>query len=193
MTAPFSVHEPSQRALRRSLGLSMVEILISLSISALLLTACAAAFQSSFKSLEDNADHSEISHHVRGLLHRMTEQARQADAVSVTNGQNDLNILVGGGTNLEYVYQFNSTDNTIYLIINDLVASTSETHALLEDCNDAYFSEETAVDPETSVTYVKRVTAIVDYRIGDNRSLLSGYNSNSNNWLLKRLSEFCSQ
>ncbi|MDB5297353.1 MAG: hypothetical protein JWO31_3336 [Phycisphaerales bacterium] len=76
---PFNL---ARAARTRRSGLSMVELLISLGITSLLLTATSMAFVASSASVQANADFSKAAHTARVSLGQVEAEIRRADAVS---------------------------------------------------------------------------------------------------------------
>ena len=87
-----------RKARRRCAGLSLVEILISLAITALLLTATAAAFDAALKSYRINHDLSMVSMSTRNCLYQMTSTIRSA-----WNDPPDIIVVNGDGTECSLV------------------------------------------------------------------------------------------
>ena len=83
-----SLHSPSVRARR---GLSLVEVLLCVSIGAMLLTSVAVAFNASFNSYKDNQQRGQMLNSGRGCMSRITGDIRMSDTalpydpVSATN------------------------------------------------------------------------------------------------------------
>lgn len=69
---------------RRSAGLSISEVLVSLAITASLLTAVAAAFHASGKIVDDNDRFSRAAQSGRVAINQMLTEVRRCDAVNVT-------------------------------------------------------------------------------------------------------------
>ena len=70
-----------RRPRRRTAGLGMVELLVSLAIMAMLLTSVAAAFHASMETVEENQKITTVTHNARIVLNRMMAEIRQADAI----------------------------------------------------------------------------------------------------------------
>lgn len=73
----FNGTHPS-RPRRHCRGLSLVEVLIALSISALLLVATGTAFDAAFTSYKSNQDMANVSVAARNALHQMVSTIRSA-------------------------------------------------------------------------------------------------------------------
>jgi prepilin-type N-terminal cleavage/methylation domain-containing protein len=97
---------------RRERGLSLVEVLISLSIVALLLVATGTAFNAAFTSYKENHDMATVSVSARNALHQMTSTIRSAwntdptvdpdDAIYVTDTTCELRNASGDIINYRY-------------------------------------------------------------------------------------------
>src|SRR5271168_3634082 len=75
--------EPIQRAHRRvRRGLSMVEVLICVSIGAMLLTSVALAFRSSFNSYKDSQQRGQMLNCAREFMSHITSDVRMCDSAA---------------------------------------------------------------------------------------------------------------
>lgn len=105
------------RCRENKLGFTVVELLISLAITALLLAAVAAAFNASVKNYQENEKIFQTMNNARQALLRMTAQLRTADGNSVDTTTADCMLITATGQNI--TYRFNSADRKLYLITND--------------------------------------------------------------------------
>jgi Tfp pilus assembly protein PilW len=71
---------PSLRRSRR--GLSMVEVLMCVTIGAMLLTSVAVAFRSSFNSYKDSQQRGQMLNAARGVMYRITSDIRMCDSAA---------------------------------------------------------------------------------------------------------------
>jgi prepilin-type N-terminal cleavage/methylation domain-containing protein len=107
----------------RHQGFTIVECLIGLAISAVLLTAVAAAFNASVISYRENEDMFRSMNNARQALARMTSQLRVAGYQHPTLGwlsvpynpssANRCSFWTADGTNI--TYEFQSADRKLYL------------------------------------------------------------------------------
>lgn len=79
---------------RRPAGFSFVEILLALTILALLVSSMAVAFQASLRNCEENDRIASATQTVRSILNRMTSHIRSAEAVDLDAGDNELVIVL---------------------------------------------------------------------------------------------------
>ncbi len=102
----------SAASARRKRGLSLVEVLISLSIIALLLVATGTAFDAAFSSYQENHDMATVSVSARNALYQMTNTIRSAwntdptidpdNAIYVTDTTCELRNASGNVINYRY-------------------------------------------------------------------------------------------
>lgn len=98
-------------------GFTIVELLIALTISAMLLVAVAVAFNASAVNYQENEDIFKVVNSARQALSRMTSQLRTAGAVDPNAPNNECTMITAAGENI--TYRYNNADNTLYLITND--------------------------------------------------------------------------
>jgi len=95
---------------RRRRGLSLIEILISLAITALLLVATAVAFDAALSSYRVNHDMSLVSMSTRNCLHQMTSTIRSAwndpaiDTIDVNGDGTECALVDAAGRVIIYRY-----------------------------------------------------------------------------------------
>lgn len=95
---------------------TVVELLISLAITAMLLVAVAVAFNASVKNYQENEKIYQTMNNARQAMLRMTAQLRTADCNSVSTTSTECTLTTTGG---QYTYSYNSADKKLYLITND--------------------------------------------------------------------------
>jgi len=98
-------------------GFTIIEMLISLAILALLMSAVATAFYASAVNYRENEDIFRAVHTARQVLFRITMELRTATAVKHDDPANECTMVTAEGSNI--TYRYNSGDNTLYLITND--------------------------------------------------------------------------
>jgi prepilin-type N-terminal cleavage/methylation domain-containing protein len=135
---------------RRRAGLSLVEILIALSIAALLLGATAAAFDAALKSYKANHDMAMASMGMRNCLYQMTSLIRSAwndpdyDIIDVSADGKQIAFVDASGRHI--IYQYDETSRQLKVNID----SGAQWYVLLDNVypvtdGDFIF---TATDPE---------------------------------------------
>ena len=132
-------------------GFTIVELLLTLAITALLLVAVAAAFNSSITNYQENEDIFKAVNNARQALFRITNQLRTANAVDPNSPNNVCTLITDGGDDI--TYQYNSGDNTLYLITN--YDATDDDYVLCDNVTAMTFKKDTETADAT--TYVKNV------------------------------------
>ncbi len=109
---------------RRCRGLSLVEILVALAITALLLTATAMAFEAAMNSYTTNHDLSMVSISTRNVLHQMCANIRSSwnDPVAgkpttVTTDGTECTFTNQSGDEITYAY--NAAQHSLEVNINN--------------------------------------------------------------------------
>ena len=115
-------------------GFTLVEVLISLAISALLLTAIAAAFNASVMNYQENRDLYNGVNRARQALARMTTQLRTGYNIDPSAPASECNFWTAAGQDLSY--EFRSADKTLYLITN----SDNNEYVLCQDVQSTTFA-----------------------------------------------------
>jgi prepilin-type N-terminal cleavage/methylation domain-containing protein len=98
-------------------GFTIVELLIALSISALLLAAVAVAFNASAANYQQNEDIFKAVNSARQALFRITSQLRTASAVDPNAPPNECSMKTAAAEDI--TYRYNSSDKKLYLVTND--------------------------------------------------------------------------
>ena len=101
------------RVHRSHTGFTLVEVLMSLAISALLLTSLAIAFNASATSYQENQATVEVVSNARQALVRMTTQLRTGSGIVFTESNTKCTFNTSDGTSISYEYS--SADNKLYL------------------------------------------------------------------------------
>jgi len=121
-------------------GFTIVELLISLAITVILLTAVAIAFNASAINYKQNESIFKTVNSARQALYRITTQLRIAEEVDSTTTDNLCTLLRHQG-DAGITYKYDNSDNTLYLIDN----STALPYTLCENVTAMTFSKNTAV------------------------------------------------
>lgn len=106
---------------RRHRGLSLVEVLISLAISASLLTAVSAAYTASCKAVDINARFFRASQSARVCLNQLMSEVRQCAVVEVYS--NRLNVITNAGQ--AKTYQYDAANKQLLLTLTDSLGVTT--------------------------------------------------------------------
>lgn len=165
-----------RRHSRRLRGLSLVEVLVAGTISAMLLIAIAAAYDAMAQSVEVNDRFNRAAQIARISVRRLVEEVRTAEAVQVgTTAQQSQSSIVGA-TNLDVIradgkvihYVFDSDLKQVLLRIDDAVSPVEV--VLARDVESASFSADIEPHPDTGVRRTVRVVAEVRLNV-DGQSL----------------------
>ena len=142
---------------RRHAGLGIIELLIALSIAALLLTAVAAAYSATTQAIEINDQFFRASQAARVSINQIMAEVRKAQSGVVDS--DSLEIVSGSGENR--VYAYDSVNDRLTLSFPDRVPPT--THVLARNVQNVQFF----TDGDT-------ISMMVTVEIGTNRITLSG-------------------
>lgn len=96
-------------------GFTLVEVLMALAISAMLLTAAAAAFNASLMNYRHNQSAFEAMTRARQSLARITAQLRTCDSVDPTKPSNQCEFVLVD-TNEVVLYDYRSADSKLVLV-----------------------------------------------------------------------------
>ena len=136
-------------------GFTLVEIIISLAIAAMVLTAAAIAFDACITNYQVNKDISESVIKANQVLSRMVSDLRCATAVMTSEPNSQCTMITAAGDDI--TYRFEPSEGRLYLVENH-VPPTS--HILCEGVSSAVFDRTTAVD-ELGAAYVKDVRILL--------------------------------
>lgn len=103
---------------RRLAGFTYVEILVSLLVTAMLITAVAVAFNASVKNYNMNKDVFNAVNKARQTLTTITTKLRTARAVQTDSPSNECTFYDAAGDHI--TYRFNSSKKKLYMIKNDI-------------------------------------------------------------------------
>jgi hypothetical protein len=140
-------------------------LLLALAITALLLTAVAAAFNASVTNYRENEDIFKAINNARQALFRMTTQLRTATAVDPNSPSDECALITAGGDDI--TYRYDASDNKLYLIDN----SSSTSYVLCHNVTTMAFTKDTAT--QDSVTYVKSVQISITVQSGNVQKTVS--------------------
>ena len=140
-------------------GFTIVELLISLAITAILLTSIAIAFNASVISYNQNQKLYQVLNNARGALSRITTQLRTAQAVDPDTSENECSLITVDGEDI--TYRFDGSNDTLYLITNDDLSDSD--YVLCDNVTSVVFKKQTAVNG--GITYVKDVRISITTQI----------------------------
>ena len=123
-------------------GFTIVEVLLALTILALLLSSMAVAFQASLRNTEENQRLASSTQTARSLLNRMTSLIRSAEAIDLNGPTTELRVLRpddGSGDDRQVRYVFDSGEGVLRYreLLN---GSVTEDQVLLGDTEDIQVS-----------------------------------------------------
>ncbi|MDT8303913.1 MAG: hypothetical protein RQ760_20695 [Sedimentisphaerales bacterium] len=131
-------------------GFTVAEFLLALAIASTLLAAIAVAINASIINYQENEDMFKAINSARQALLRITSELRTADTVAPFSPDNECSLFRANGVD-DITYQYNNTDNKLYLIDN--VSGSS--YVLCENVTAMTFTKQKFVD--NSVTKVRSV------------------------------------
>jgi prepilin-type N-terminal cleavage/methylation domain-containing protein len=158
------------RRLRR--GLSLVEVMVSLAIAALLLTAAAAAFEASGRAVQTNDEFFRATQAARVTLNQILTQARRG-AVDEVWTTTTLNVITeeADGTSRDVTYQYLPDLKKLVLVTNDVPDDADYT--LASNVADMRFDVEVGED-YNKAPCVAHVAVSIAVEVGKNQVRLSG-------------------
>jgi hypothetical protein len=153
--------------------LSLVEVMIAGSISALLLIAVAAAFRASAEAIEENDRFFSAAQAARVSLTRILTQVRRG-VVDQASTSTSLHLITGGTApqgGSDVTYNYDSANKQIILVTNNDL--TDGDYALAQNVSNLTFSYDTGRDSQ-GLSCVSRVVAAITVQVGNNVVRLSG-------------------
>jgi type II secretory pathway pseudopilin PulG len=173
-------------------ALSLAEVMISLAITSMLLTAIAAAFQSSTQVIEQNDRFFRATQSGRVALNQMTTEIRRSDSIvdkDTTVTQNGKTFTVKGiSTNLLPVsrppesrmanemiryYKYDPTAQRLLIYFQDPSGVLSAEYPIAENVQSSPFSWEMGKD-YNNTDCVAHVAIGLDVQVGSNKIRLAG-------------------
>jgi len=152
---------------KRKSGFTIVELLISLAIAAMLLASIAVAINASAINYSENEKMFKTMNSARQALFRMTTQVRTADAVDPNAATNTCTMITADGEDITYLY--NSGDNKLYLITND--DTTDSDYVLCENVTAMNITKNTVL--EDAIIKVKSVQISITVQNGDTQRTIA--------------------
>jgi len=145
-------------------GFTLIEVMLSLVILAVLMTAVAFAFDASVTNYQANKGIYQTINTSRQALLRITNDLRSAQAVALIGGGDPDNTQVSLVTNTgtDITYRYDSTDNTLYYDDN----ASGSSYVLCDHVTGATFNRtEHEIERDNGAGGVETITAIRDVRI----------------------------
>lgn len=154
----------------RNGGFGIIEALISLSISAMLLTAIAAAFSASAGAIRSNDRFFQATQTARvGLNHLLTEIRR--GAVDETWSAHEITLITGGDTPEERIYRYLPDQKQLVMVLG--ADPDAHPYVLAREVTDFSFSVDMGTD-YNNAPCVARVNINLTVRVGQSDIRLSG-------------------
>ena len=149
---------------RKTRGFTLIEVMLSLTILAILMTAVAFAFDASVTNYQANKSIYETVNTGRQALLRMTNDLRSAQAVALIGGEDpdnsQISLITNTGTDI--TYRYDSSSGTLYY--DDNVGGNS--YVLCNHVTGATFNRtEHEIERDNGAGGVETITAIRDVRI----------------------------
>ena len=165
---------PGVRRRSRRHGLSLIEVLMALALTAMLLTAAGMAFQVSADSVQANDEFFRATQAARISMHQILTQVRRGSVQLAWNPKwirlttaPDAGQTVGD----DVTYSYDATAKQLKLITNDV--TTDPDYVLASNVTDLTFDVEPGTD-YNNAPCVARVTVMIKVKVGKNEVLLSG-------------------
>ena len=156
-------------------GLSLAEVMISLAISAMLLTAVAAAFTASSDAIEQNDTFFRASQAARVSMTQILTEIRRANAVQAPpplgpqTGLKTLSMMTHDGK--DRTYSYDTAAQKLKLITNDVL--TDPDYTLASNCTSTTFDFDTFTDAG-GIRHVSRVAVTIVVKVDKNTIRLTG-------------------
>lgn len=151
-------------AKKQKIGFTIVEVMVSLVILAMLMTAVAFAFDAAVTNYQQNQGIYETVNRARQALLRITNDLRSAQAVGrigIDDPDNSqVSLVTNTGTDI--TYRYDSGNNTLYYVDN----SSSNSYVLCENVTAATFDRtEHEIERDNGAGGTVTLTAVRDVRI----------------------------
>ena len=130
-------------------GFTLVEMLLSLAILAMVMAAVAVAFNASAINYSQNEAMFKAMNTARQALLRISTEVRTAQALALTGGSSQCSILTSDGRDI--TYRYDSGNNTLYL--DDNIASAS--YVMCDNVTALTFIRTTVPDEPSAIRSVR--------------------------------------
>jgi prepilin-type N-terminal cleavage/methylation domain-containing protein len=159
-------------------GLSLVEVMISLAITSMLLTAIAAAFQSSSQVIENNDQFFRATQSARVAINQMLTEVRRCDSIDDAHISTTLlPILRPAETRPAHeimrYYKYDAANQRIVIYFQYDDGTFSGEYPLAENIQNFPFTWDMGKDANNA-DCVSRVSIALDVKVSKNDILLSG-------------------
>lgn len=166
---------PRRRALpRRRAGLSLVEAMISLAITAMLLVSVSMAFTASTQVVQSNDEFFRATQAARIGLNQMLTEVRRATVIQGNATAQSVSLLTEDAEDRTYLYD--PAAKKLYLYVGEVADNVRYT--LCSNVQSATFAVDpvTRTDPVTGQqsVHIVRVAITMDVKCGNNHLQLSG-------------------
>jgi len=158
-----------QRFLRRR-GFGIVEALLSLTISAMLLTAISAAFAASAGAIRNNDRFFQATQTARVGLHHLLSEIRSG-SVDEAWDDHQITLITGGAAPEERIYKYLPDEGQLVMILS--ADATAHPYVLARDITELSFSVDMGTD-YNNAPCVARVNVSLTVRVGNSDIRLSG-------------------
>ena len=169
-------------------GLSLPEVMISLAITTMLLTAIAAAFHSSSQIIRENDEFFRATQAARVCLNQILTEVRRADAIAITTVNfpgfsvpplnADLLPIsrpLASQSSMEFIryYRYDAPTKRIMLYFQDAAGHLSGEYPVAGNVQQSPFAWEQDFDKDNK-PFVKRISISLNVLVGRNNIRLSG-------------------
>lgn len=152
----------------RRWGLSLVEVMISTSIAAMLLTAAGAAYSASTKAIQYNDQFFTASQAARVSMTQMMSAFRRCQSIQIYSDHADVITFDGHSR----TYSYDSAAKQLKLVANDVSGTPS--FVLARNITAATFNADMAPNPQTQILSVAQVAISLTINVNNNQMLLCG-------------------
>lgn len=149
-------------------GFTLAEVLISMAILAVLLTAVAAAFDASMKNYKDNEAISKTMNTARAALLRITNDIRTARGAAVNAEHTECDIDKTGDGEADITYRYDAEEEILYL--DDYSSGTEKSYVLCEHVTEMQFVGAAMPGRPNQVRNVRITMTVTDKDEGANLS-----------------------
>ena len=149
---------------KKQYGFTIIEVMLSLAILAILMTAVAFAFDASVTNYQTNKGIYQTVNTARQALLRITNDLRSAQAVALIGGGDPDNTQISLVTNIgtDITYRYDSTDSTLYYDDN----ASGNSYVLCNNVTGVTFNRtEHEIERDNGAGGVETITAIRDVRV----------------------------
>ena len=166
--------QPTRRAVRR--GLTLIETMVSLLITATLLTAAAAAYQASSSAVASNSDFFRASQAARVTMNQVLAEIRKAESIQVYSDHIDVirpSTLLTPGEVFRRYY-FDSTNSRITLQIFTTGNTAGPLYELASNVSSATFGPAQMGQDWNNTLVAQHVPVSITVTLNKNYVTLSG-------------------